>query len=51
MPGLPGEPASVDADAPSLFTVLQEQLSLKLEPARIPMPVLVVERVERPTED
>lgn len=49
--GLPGEPAAADADAPSLFTVLQEQLGLKLESARMPMPVMVVERVERPTED
>jgi uncharacterized protein (TIGR03435 family) len=51
MPGPAGEPAPVDADAPSLFTVLQEQLGLKLEAARMPMPVMVVERVERPIED
>jgi uncharacterized protein (TIGR03435 family) len=40
-----------DPDAASLFTVLQEQLGLKLEAARMPMPVMVVDRVERPAED
>ena len=40
-----------DPDAASLFTVLQEQLGLKLEAARLPMPVTVVDRVEQPVED
>ena len=40
-----------DPDAASLFTVLQEQLGLKLEAARLPMPVMEVERVEPPVED
>jgi uncharacterized protein (TIGR03435 family) len=40
-----------DPDAASLFTVLQEQLGLKLEAARMPMPVMVVDRIERPVED
>jgi len=52
----PSGPAGVDAPAPdpnaaSLFTVLQEALGLKLQSARIPMPVLVVDRVERPEQD
>ena len=41
-------PASA-TDAPSLFTALQEQLGLKLEPSRGPVEVFVIESVERPT--
>ena len=40
-----------DPDTASLFPVLQEQLGLKLESARLPMPVMVVDRVEPPVED
>ena len=41
--------AATDDSAPSLFTAIQEQLGLKLEPAKEPVPVLVIDHLEAPT--
>jgi uncharacterized protein (TIGR03435 family) len=40
---------STDDSGPSLFTAIQEQLGLKLEPAKEPVPVLVIDHIEPPT--
>ena len=51
--GAPGgaDAAPADPNAPSLFTAIQEQLGLKLESTKGPVEVLVIDSVERPTEN
>ena len=49
-PGAPELPP-IDPNAPSLTTALVEQLGLKLEATRGPMDMIVIDRIEQPTED
>jgi uncharacterized protein (TIGR03435 family) len=42
------EASSESASEPSLFTAIQDQLGLKLEPRKAPMDVLVIDHVEQP---
>ena len=48
--GASPEPAPID-DAPEIFTALQEQLGLKLQPERSVVPVFVIDHIERPSEN
>lgn len=40
-----------DAGGISVFTAIEEQLGLKLEPTRAPVGIMVIDRAEKPTED
>jgi uncharacterized protein (TIGR03435 family) len=43
--------ATTDSNAPDLFTALQEQLGLRLEPSKGPVDTLVIDHVEMPSEN
>jgi uncharacterized protein (TIGR03435 family) len=49
-PGTPPKPPE-GADAPDLFTAIQQQLGLKLESTRAQIDVLVIDKVEKPSEN
>jgi uncharacterized protein (TIGR03435 family) len=38
-------------DPPSIFTVLEDEFGLKLEPQKVPLTVFVVDHVEKPTKN
>jgi uncharacterized protein (TIGR03435 family) len=46
-----GQTPPQDYNKPSVFSALQEQFGLRLEPQKAPFPVLVVESIQRPTEN
>lgn len=48
--GLPPPPAADDAP-PDLFTAFQQQLGLKLEQTKAPVDVLVIDKLEKPSEN
>jgi uncharacterized protein (TIGR03435 family) len=46
---LNGEP--IDTSGPTVFAAIRQQLGLKLEPQKAPVEILVIEHVEKPTEN
>lgn len=47
----PDPTAPAVADVPVVFVALEEQLGLKLRRTKITIPVMVIDRIERPSEN
>jgi uncharacterized protein (TIGR03435 family) len=47
----PDAPPPPDASGPSIFTAVQEQLGLRLESTKGPVEIIIVEHVEKPSEN
>lgn len=43
------DPNSTDTSGPSIFSAVSEQLGLRLEPQKRPVPVLVIDHIEEPS--
>jgi uncharacterized protein (TIGR03435 family) len=50
--GVPPPPPVNEADAPpDLFTAFQQQIGLKLENTKAPVDVVVIDKVEKPSDN
>jgi bla regulator protein BlaR1 len=49
--GSPVASPATDSSGPSIYTALQEQLGLKLEPTKGSVQILVIDHIERPSEN
>ncbi len=47
----PEDPAITNQDAPAIFQAVQQQLGLRLVPAKGPVEVLVIDHIERPSDN
>ena len=45
------KPDASPDDRPSIFTAVQEQLGLKLESGKVPIPAIVIDRAAKPEAD